>query len=131
MKQLFDYCFYRIAMFYKKHMPWEDYITQGHTLLISVFCFYAISLLNLLLYIHAIKITKLMMFLIILPFCIIVFFNCRIFPNSQQLFEKQKKQHENERLKWIKGFFVFLFVLGSVVSLFLVGYLKKKIGLLQ
>ena len=28
MKQLFDYCFYRIALFYKKRMPFEDYKTN-------------------------------------------------------------------------------------------------------
>ncbi len=39
MKQLFDYCFYRIALFYKKRMPFEDYIVQGHTLLVSALGF--------------------------------------------------------------------------------------------
>ena len=131
MKQLFDYCFYRIAMFYKKHMPLEDYITQGHTLLISALGLYTVALVNLLLYIYEINISKIIVILTILPFCIIIFFNDRIFLNSQQLFEKQKKRYENERLGWIKGLLVLIFVLGSVVSLFLVSYLKKKIGLLH
>ena len=49
MKQLFDYCFYRIALFYKKRMPFEDFITQGHTLLISALGLYTIAIVNVLL----------------------------------------------------------------------------------
>lgn len=112
-------------------MPLEDYITQGHTLLISALGLYTVALVNLLLYIYEINISKIIVILTILPFCIIIFFNDRIFLNSQQLFEKQKKRYENERLGWIKGLLVLIFVLGSVVSLFLVSYLKKKIGLLH
>ena len=117
MKQLFDYCFYRIALFYKNRMPFEDYITQGHTLLISVLGFYAIALTNLLLHIFGIKLSKELLIVIIIPFFIVIFLNNRFFPNSGQLFEKKKKEYENERCKWCKGLLVFLSVLGSFVSM--------------
>ncbi|MBR4148079.1 MAG: hypothetical protein IKU00_09385 [Bacteroidales bacterium] len=117
MKQLFDYCFYRIALFYKKRMPFEDFITQGHTLLISALGLYTIAIVNVLLKLLGIKLTKEIIILVLIPFCIIVFFNNRFFPNSEQLFEEKKKKYKNERCKWFKGFLVFLFVMGSFVSM--------------
>ena len=117
MKQLFDYCFYRIALFYKKRMPFEDFITQGHTLLISALGLYTIAIVNVLLKLLGIKLTKEIIILVVIPFCIIVFFNNRFFPNSEQLFEEKKKKYKNERCKWFKGFLVFLFVMGSFVSM--------------
>lgn len=117
MKQLFDYCFYRIALFYKKRMPFEDYITQGHTLLVSALGLYAIAMVNILLHLLGIKLTKEMIILVLIPFCIIIFFNNRFFSNSEQLFEEKKKKYKNERCKWLKGMLVFLFVMGSFVSM--------------
>lgn len=117
MKRLFDYCFFRIALFYKKRMPFEDYITQGHTLLVSALGLYAIALVNILLHLLGIKLTKEIIFLVLIPFCIIIFFNNRFFPNSEQLFEEKRKNYNNERCKWFKGMLVFLFLVGSVVSM--------------
>ena len=87
MKQLFDYCFYRIALFYKKRMPFEDYITQGHTLLVSALGLYTIAMVNILLHLLGIKLTKEIIILVLIPFCIIIFFNNRFFPNSEKIFE--------------------------------------------
>lgn len=117
MKRLFDYCFFRIALFYKKRMPFEDYITQGHTLLVSALGLYAIALVNILLHLLGIKLTKEIIFLVLIPFFIIIFFNNRFFPNSEQLFEEKRKNYNNERCKWFKGMLVFLFLVGSVVSM--------------
>ncbi len=119
MKQLFDYCFYRIALFYKKRMPFEDYIVQGHTLLVSALGFYAIALTNILLHLLGIELTKEIIVFILVPFCIIVFFNNRIFPNSEKLFKDKEKEYENERYKWFKGLLVFLFVMGSFICMVL------------
>ena len=104
-------------MFYKKRMPFEDFITQGHTLLISALGLYTIAIVNVLLKLLGIKLTKEIIILVLIPFCIIVFFNNRFFPNSEQLFEEKKKKYKNERCKWFKGFLVFLFVMGSFVSM--------------
>lgn len=79
MKQLFDYCFYRIALFYKNHLPLEDYITQGHTLLVSAIGFYTIALADMLLFLLGINLSKPLVMIIIAPFCIIVFFNNHLF----------------------------------------------------
>ena len=118
MKRLFNYCFYRIALFYKKHLPFEDYITQGHTLLISILGFYIIALSNIILHLLGIVLSKQILIVILIPFCIVIVLNNRIFHNSEQLFSEMKKDFENEQLKWIKGGVVFLFVLGSIISLF-------------
>lgn len=117
MKQLFDYCFYRIALFYKKRMPFEDYITQGHTLLVSALGLYAIAMVNILLLLLGIRLTKEILILVLMPFCIIIFFNNRFFPKSEQLFEEKKIEYENERFKWFKGLLVFMFIMGSFVSM--------------
>lgn len=117
MKQLFDYCFYRIALFYKKRMPFEDFITQGHTLLVSALGLYTIAIVNILLHLLGIKLTKEIIILVLIPFCIIIFFNNRLFPSSEQLFEEKKNKHKNERCKWLKGILVFLFVMGSFASM--------------
>ena len=119
MKRLFEYCFYRIALFYKKHLPFEDYITQGHTLLISALGFYAIALVNIMLHLFGIELSKGMIFIIIIPFCILIMFNNRFFQKSEQLFEEKSNELSNERFKWIKGLLVFLFVLGSFASMIL------------
>ena len=128
MKKLFDYCFYRIALFYKNRLPLEDYITQGHTVLISAIGFYTIALTNVLLFLCGKQLTTEIVALIIIPFCIIVFFNNIIFPNSKQLFEEKKEEFKQEKCKWFKGFLVLLFVLGSVISMVLAIYLKRIIG---
>lgn len=74
------------------------------------------------------QLTKGIVAIIIIPFCIIVLFNNTIFPNSKQLFEEKKEEFKQEKYKWFKGFLVLLFVLGSVISMFLVIYLKKIIS---
>lgn len=117
MKQLFDYCFYRIALFYKKRMPFEDYITQGHTLLVSALGLYAIAMVNILLYLLEVRLTKEIIIIVLIPFCLIIYFNNRFFPNSEQLFEEKKIEYENERFKWFKGLLVFMFIMGSFVSM--------------
>lgn len=124
MKRLFDYCFYRIALFYKKRMPLEDYITQGHTLLVSALGFYAVALANIILHQFGIALTKEIVIIVIVPFCILVFFNDRFFPNSEHLFEELQSKFEEERLKWLKGFLVFLFLIGSLACMILSYHIK-------
>ena len=127
IKRLFDYCFYRIALFYKNHLPLEDYITQGHTLLVSAIGFYTIALADTLLFLLGIKLSILLVMIIIAPFCVVVLFNKHFFPNSQQLFQEKQREYDNERCKWLKGSLVFLFLLGSVGCMLLVLFLKKTI----
>lgn len=117
MKRLFDYCFYRIALFYKKHLPFENYITQGHALLITAFGFYAIALANIFLHLFDLRMSKTILIVIIIPFCVLICFNHGVFPKSDELFEEKKKTLENERFRWFKGLLVLLFVLGSFVSM--------------
>lgn len=125
MKRLFNYCFYRIALFYKKHLPLESYITQGHTVLISALGFYAIALVNVLLYFFGVEMSKELVILIIIPFCVLIFFNSRFFPNSEELFKEQQKKYKNEKARWIKGLLVFLFLIGSFVSM-VFSYMMQK-----
>lgn len=127
MKRLFNYCFYRIALFYKKHLPLEDYITQGHTILISALGFYFIALVNILLPLFRVGMSKELIIIIIIPFCVMIFFNNRIFPNSKELFKEQQKKNKNEKAGWIKGLLVFLFLIGSIVSMVFSYVLQKHL----
>ena len=69
--------------------------------------------------------SKELVILIIIPFCVLIFFNSRFFPNSEELFKEQQKKYKNEKARWIKGLLVFLFLIGSFVSM-VFSYMMQK-----
>lgn len=115
MKNIFNYLFYRTASFYKKRMPFEDYIHQGHAILIFAFAFYFMSFLDVVLYYHGYDLSIPMILALYIPFGIIVFFSERFFPNSDKLFEELSFKFKNEKMSWLKGLVVFFFLLFSLV----------------
>ena len=121
MKEIFDYCFYRIALFYKKRLPLENHIRQGHSVLIITLSFYLLSITELVLFFFFnLNITKAIAIVILVPSCLILFFIEKAFPNSELLYKEKVEQYRNEKFKWIKGFLVFLFVFLSFFSMFAV-----------
>jgi membrane protease YdiL (CAAX protease family) len=121
MKDIFDYCFYRIALFYKKRLPLENHIRQGHSVLIITLSFYLLSITELVLFFFFnLNITKAIAIVILVPSCLILFFIEKAFPNSELLYKEKVEQYRNEKFKWIKGFLVFLFVFLSFFSMFAV-----------
>ena len=128
MKELFNYCFYRIALFYKNRLPLEDHIRQGHSVLIIALAFYLLSITELVLFFLDLNITKAIAMFILVPSFLILFFIEKIFPNSDLLFEEKTKQYQFEQHKWIKGLLVFVFVIFSFFSLFIVYFFVQNRG---
>ena len=126
MKDLFDYCFYRIALFYKKRLTLENHIRQGHSVLIIALSFYLLSIIELVLIFFNLNITKAIAIVILVPSCFILFFIEKVFPNSELLFEEKSKQYQNERHKWLKGLLIFLFVIFSLFSMFIVYFFVQN-----
>lgn len=126
MKNLFDYCFYRIALFYNKRLPLENHIRQGRSVLIIALSFYLLSITELVLFFFFnLNITKAIAIVILVPSCLILFFIEKTFPNSELLFEEKSKEYQNERHKWLKGLLVFLFVVFSFFSMFIVYFIVQ------
>lgn len=115
MKNVFDYLFYRIASFYKKRMPLEDYIHQGHAIIIIALAFYFLSLLDIVLFYLGYDLSIPMIVVLCSPFGIIVFFSERFFPDSDKLFDELGRKYKNERMPWLKGLAIFLFLVLSLV----------------
>ena len=121
MKKIFDYCFYRIALFYNKRLPLENHIRQGLSVLIIALSFYLLSITELVLFFFFnLNITKAIAIVILVPSCLILFFIEKAFPNSELLYKEKVEHYRNEKFKWIKGFLVFLFVFLSFFSMFAV-----------
>ena len=115
MKNVFDYFFYRIALFYKKRMPLEDYIHQGHAIIIIALAFYFMSFLDIVLFYLGYDLSIPIIVALYIPFGIIVFFSERFFPESEKLLDELKCKYKNERLFWLKGLAVFFFLVFSLV----------------
>ena len=126
MKNLFNYCFYRIAFFYKKHIPLEDYLGQGIFLQLFADLLYVLSLIALLLGIVGIKFTKEIAIIFLIPFVILTIFMNRLFPNQEQLFEEMSLKYQQEKGRWIKGFLVFLYIIMSLPCFMMVLFAFKK-----
>lgn len=120
MKTLFNYFFYRIALFYKKHIPFEDYLGQGVFLQLFSIFLNILTILDLFLINYGLKLTKKVAIIFLIPFALLTVFIHRLFPNREQLFNDLSIKYLYEKMRWIKGLFVFLYILISLVAFFLV-----------
>lgn len=116
MKNFYNYIFYRIALFYKKHLPLENSVSQGHVIVLLSISFYVLSLFTIILSSFGYRLTKTWIIIIGIPYGLCIIFMDEIFPNSEKLFERLSQEYAEERCKWIKGLLVFLFVAFSLVS---------------
>lgn len=114
MKNIFNYCVYRIANTYKK-FKMKDFIGQGYFLMFVAFTFYALALTECILSIFDLRINKVVIALFCLPTIIEVLFFQKLFPNNELVFKECDTKYHHERFHWIKGAFVFLFVSLSIV----------------
>ena len=119
MKQLFNYCVYRIANAYKK-MKMHDYIGQGYFLMFFAFTGYLLALTQFVLFQFGAGLNKLIIVLFCIPLAIEVLFFSKLFPNNEKIYHESEKKYQHENYKWLKGLLVFLFLLLSVVSYILV-----------
>lgn len=125
MKKLFYYCTYRIAKFYKNTRWAHDYVAQGYFLLFFSLTCYILALLHVILFMFNIKLDKTIIVIACIPLIIEIVFFDRLFPNAQDNYNIFEKEKSNERLKWIKGLLVFLFLLLSLISFIFVSYILR------
>ncbi len=125
MKKLFNYCVYRIAYTYKK-MKMQNYISQGYFLMFFAFTGYALALTQFILFQFCLGLNKLFIILYCIPVSIEVLCFIRIFPDHEKVYQESDSKYRHERHRWLKGFFVFLFLLMSVISYILVLVVFKR-----
>lgn len=113
MKKIFNYCVYRIASAYEK-MGMEEHIEQGYFLMFVSFTFYAMAITECLLSVFNMKINKTIILLFCIPTIIVVLFFQRLFPKHQQVYDECVTKYKHEKLRWIKGILVFLFIVMSL-----------------
>ena len=122
MKNLFYYCVFRIAKFYKKTQLALDYVAQGYFLFFFSITAYSLAALHVVLFLFNIKMDRAIIIIACLPLIIeIVFFN-RLFPNAQEKYNYYEKLKRNEKHKWLKGLLVVLFLSLSLISYIFVSY---------
>ena len=126
VKNLFYYCTYRIAKFYKKTKWALDYVAQGYFLMFFAFTGYFLAILHLVLFLFDTKMDKTIIVIACVPLIIEIIFFDKLFPNAQNKYIEFEKNLLNEKNKWFKGLLVLLFLLLSLTSYILVSvYLKE------
>jgi hypothetical protein len=126
MKNLFYYFVYRIAKFYKKTQWALDYVAQGYFLLFFAFTLYALALTHFVLFQFGLGLNKLLIVLFCIPCIIEVLFFQKIFPNNEKVYQECDARYRHENFRWLKGLFVFLFLILSLVCYIFV-LIKLKI----
>ena len=125
MKKLFNYCVYRIAYTYKK-IKMHDYIGQGYFLMFFAFTGYLLALTQFVLFQFGAGLNKLLIVLFCMPLFIEVLFFTKLFPNNKKIYQEFDSKYRHEKFRWLKGLFVFLFLLMSLISYILVLIIFKK-----
>ena len=124
MKRLFYYCIYRIASAYKK-MKMQDYIAQGYFLMFFAFTGYLLTLLQCVLFHFGLRLNETLIFIFCIPVLTEVLFFNKLFPNHEKINMEYDFKYRHEPFKWLKGIFVFLFLLLSILSYIFVLYIQR------
>ena len=125
MKTLFNYFVYRIANAYNR-IKMQDFIAQGYFLMFFAFTGYALALTQFVLYQFGLGLNKLLIVLFCIPLAIEVLFFQKIFPNNEKVYQDCDARYRYEKFRWLKGLFVFLFLIMSITSYIFV-LIKLKI----
>ena len=115
MKTLFNYFVYRIANAYRR-IKMQDFIGQGYFLMFFAFTGYALALIHFVLFQFGLGLNKLIIVLFCLPLIVEVLFLDKLFPNKEKDFQEYDSKYKHEKFRWIKGLFVFFFLIMSLVS---------------
>jgi membrane protein insertase Oxa1/YidC/SpoIIIJ len=112
MKVFFDYCYYRIAKAYRV-LDNKDYCMWGSFVLFSTFGFVLLSIFIFLFYMFDKKIDTAIIWTIVMIVSVLSLF----FVNKKKFTELYEK-YKDEKNSKLKGWLVFLYIIGSVVSFF-------------
>lgn len=119
MKRLFDYCYYRIAKAYRV-LDEDDYMDWGYWVLFASFFWVAVAIALLIIHAFHIELTKKLIYIIGAPFFVLGL--CTIFfvsdKKKEEKFRKLEEKYKNERFSRLKGWLVFMYIIGTLLLLF-------------
>ncbi|MBR1513166.1 MAG: hypothetical protein IJ622_02610 [Bacteroidales bacterium] len=125
MKNLLLYMYFKIAKAYRDIFGIEDapgYLliqscfSWGLLVLVSAIWFYTLSLETIVLWKFGFKINTQLIIVTALPFAFLYIFAERFIGDLKLRYKELEKKHLNEKLSWLKGILVFLFIILSLVS---------------
>jgi phosphatidylserine synthase len=118
METFFEYCFYRAAKFYKRCGERITYIASGKgTLFLGLFA----NILTVLLFIFYLLNVKFNPKIIYVG-CIILFI-LSFFILNEKKYKELDKKYKKEKKSKLKGWLVFLYILGSVLLYGIANYM--------
>lgn len=123
MKKGFYYFYYRLAKFYKNVFGIDDSelffvfscYSWGMLVLLASLYFYLLSIETMTLWWIGIRTNATIIFLTMLPFAFIHIYLERREKSLQKKFKELESEYRNEKLSWLKGLLLFLFVILSLV----------------
>ena len=120
MKELFLYMYYRIARFYKYFGEWDP--ESVGMLVYMIFISNYINAIIILLYYFLFEADIAIIYLQIL---IGIFAIIGMFTGTEKLYAKLDEKYKNESNRILKGWFVFIFVVGGGIAVILSWSISK------
>lgn len=124
MKNLFQYVYFRIAKAYKDIFGIEDapgYLliqscySWGLLVLVTALCSYTLALETVVLWYFGIRIKTMHIIITLLPFGLFYFFAELFIGDLKEKYQALAKKHKGDRLSWLKGIAILIFVVLSFV----------------
>lgn len=125
MKSLIQYLYYRLAKFYKNTFGIEDSpgfllihscFSWGLLVLVFAICTYTLSLETIVLWKFGFTLNNNLIIITALPFALFYIFAERFIGDLKLRYKELERKYLNEKLSWLKGILVALFVVFSLVS---------------
>lgn len=116
MKEIIKYCYYRIAKAYKALDP-MNYCDWGFWILSGSLGFIALSITTVILHVYSVALNDKIILAVFIPvFVVDAFFSiCISDKTKQDRFGQLDERYKNERLRHLKGWLVFLYLIGTVI----------------
>lgn len=127
MKQFFQYIYYRIAKSYKNIFGIEEApgflliqscYSWGLLVLVTILCVYVLALETIVLWWFGVKTNNWHIIITFIPFGLFYFFAEHFIGDLRIRYKALEERYKNEKLSWLKGIGVFLFVVFAFVSYF-------------
>ena len=122
MKNMFQYVYYRLVIFYKNSFGIKDspgFLIQscydwGSQVLNAVICFYLLAIETLFLWVFGMKMKIAFVLITMLPFFFLHVFSEMIFGDEVKRFESLELKYKNDKLRVLKGVLIAMFSLLSL-----------------
>lgn len=120
MKELFLYTYYRIVRYYKKWEGWIGWDPEGMGMmaLLASISYYTTSILVIILHFYKHEPSRNILIMIWGGAAIV-----GMFLGSEKLYNELEQKYKNETNRILKGWLVSIFIMGSVLSLFICWFL--------